>query len=67
MKKRTPKLRLHRETLHRLEPARLRAAAGGFPTLDIGCLASQQATFCGEVTCGPCAYTVDACLTELCG
>lgn len=63
MKKRDKKLRLNRETLRRLEPGTLRDVAGGTtaPTLEVSCLCTQQVTQCGEVTCGPCAYTVVDC------
>jgi len=63
MKKRINKLHLHRETLRRLDPEALHRAVGGttLPTLDVSCFCTQQVTQCGEITCGPCAYTVVDC------
>lgn len=62
MKKRAKKLHLSRETLRRLEPRLLRAAAGGTAeTLQVTCLCSEGFTQCGEITCGPCAHTVVDC------
>lgn len=63
MKKTSKKLRLHRETLRRLDPSALHQVLGGTsaPTLEVSCLCTQQVTQCGEITCGPCANTVVNC------
>ena len=64
MKKRARKLGLHRETLRRLESPSLKGvvgATGTLPTLEVSCFCTQQVTQCGEITCGPCAYTIVDC------
>jgi len=58
MRKKTPqapRLRLHRETLRRLQTADLARAAGGIPTGLPECV-SKAETYCGEFTCGQCPY-----------
>ena len=62
MKKTSKKLRLHRETLRRLDPGALHRVVGGtLPTFEVSCFCTQQVTQCGEITCGPCANTVVNC------
>lgn len=63
LKKQGRTLRLHRETLRRLDPRSLHGVAGATtaPTFEVSCFCTQEVTQCGEVTCGPCAHTVVDC------